>query len=136
MMKTAIKLTLIMCLMLLANSAFAHKLTSDDVRNIVIAHAEKEARNYLGKECKIEVSVVRMPFNGLEVKSGRRPEIRVSSNFNRFMSRDIKRVVIKDGAETLASFPVNVSVLVFRDVLVAAEDLRPFEVLTEANTQL
>ncbi|GBF23293.1 flagellar basal body P-ring biosynthesis protein-like protein [Candidatus Gastranaerophilus sp. (ex Termes propinquus)] len=134
-MTKLLKLSLIiLSLFALAGGAFAYQLSVDEVKNEIIEQVTKEAKSYTQGD--IEVIITGMVFSGLKTQGEKAPYIKVISNQKRFMHKDIKRVVISDGKEVLASFPVNVTVLVYKDVLVARGPIASFAVVTPSNSEL
>lgn len=133
-MKCLLKILLILLLGATASKAFAYNLTEDMVREVIIKEVKKEAQKYTDGE--VDVKIASMIFTGLKTKSEKAPEIKIVSTQQRFMYRDIKRVMILDGGVCLSSFPVNVTTLVYKDVVVAKDYVNQGEVITGANTQV
>jgi len=115
-------------------NAFAYQLSEDTLRSMILSAVEQEAKGYTDGD--IEVSITGLLYTPVKTRGGNLPEVKVISNSKKFMHRDIKRVLITENGTKLASFPVNVTVKLYRDVVVAKDNIKQYELLTEYNTEI
>ena len=89
-MKKLIQIALII-LTITANSVFAATLSDSFIRD----EAKKQiiAQNKKYTDAEIEVVIANMPFSTITVPDGK-IKIQVTSNFDKFVPRDIKKVFI------------------------------------------
>ena len=114
--------------------AQAYDLKKSELEKIIVTDVTAQVQKQLQKfrPFEIEVKVINLPVEEI-TKTAQRPTVKVESNFDKFMQYDIKKVTIIDGAGS-RSFPVNVKVAVYKDVLVAREFIPQFQLVNYSNT--
>ena len=134
--KTIKSLISLFILALSISSVSAYTLSREDfeaqIKNQIKAQAQKQIENLGGGE--IEVKILNMPQGNIETKNI--PNIKVDSNNNGFLSRDLKRVSIYDGNTFIKSFPISVNTLVYRDVLCSTNPIVREQNITISNSAI
>lgn len=134
--KTIKSLISLFILALSVSSVSAYTLSRADfeaeVKKQITIQAQKQIEKLGGGE--IEVRILNMPQTNIQTKN--QPIIKVDSNTNGFLSRDLKRVSIYDGATFIKSFPISVNTLVYRDVLCATNPIAREQNITISNSSI
>ncbi len=128
-MKKLIQIALII-LAITANSVFAATLSDSFIRD----EAKKQiiAQNKKYTDAEIEVVIANMPFSTITVPDGK-IKIQVTSNFDKFVPRDIKKVFIYSNGKLERQFLISVRTLAYKDVLCARTQIDREALLTNAN---
>ncbi len=118
------------------SSLGAYTLSTEDfetqIKNQIMIQTQKQIESLGGGE--IEVKILNMPQGNIETKN--KPIIKVDSNKNGFLSRDLKRVSIYDGNTFIKSFPISVNTLVYRNVLCANNPIVREQNITASNSAI
>lgn len=87
---------------------------------------------------KIDVKVMNMPLETLNVPDNSKIKVKVISNFDRFLTYDIKKVMVIDDTtgKTIKTIPTNVRTLVYKDVLVSTDRIGLFSPINQSNTKV
>lgn len=100
----------------MANTAFAVTLTDNFVREEVTKQIIAQNKKYTDAELK--VIIANMPFKTVTVSDGKLKFV-VTSNFDKFVPRDIKKVYIYSNGHLETEFIMSVRTLAYKDVLCA-----------------
>ena len=134
--KTIKSLISLFILALSVSSVSAYTLSRADfeaeVKKQITIQTQKQIEKLGGGE--IEVRILNMPQTNIQTKN--QPIIKVDSNTNGFLSRDLKRVSIYDGTTFIKSFPISVNTLVYRDVLCATNPIAREQNITISNSSI
>ena len=134
--KTIKSLISLFILALSVSSVSAYTLSRENleaqIKTQIKIQAQKQVDDLGGGE--IEVRILNMPQGNIETKN--KPTIKVDSNNNGFLSRDLKRVSIYDGNTFIKSFPISVNTLVYRDVLCANNPIVREQNITISNSSV
>ena len=118
------------------SSLGAYTLSTEDfetqIKNKIMIQTQKQIESLGGGE--IEGKILNMPQGNIETKN--KPIIKVDSNKNGFLSRDLKRVSIYDGNTFIKSFPISVNTLVYRNVLCANNPIVREQNITASNSAI
>ena len=113
------KILILFLFLALSAPAFSQTLSREETEAQIIEQikvlTQKQIEPLGGGE--IEVKILNMPQGDITTKN--KALIKVESNTNGFLSRDLKRVSIYDGETFVKSFPISVNTLVYKDVLCA-----------------
>ncbi len=116
------------------SSVSAYTLSKEDfeaqIKNQIKSQTQKQIENFGGGE--IEVRILNMPQINIETKN--KPIIKVESNTNGFLSRDLKRVSIYDDNIFIKSFPISVNTLVYKEVLCSINPIVREQNITNSNS--
>lgn len=123
--------TLLISLILTANSAFAATYTDSFIREEVRKQIVEQNRRYT--DADLEVIISNMPFNTMTIPDGKLKFV-VRSNFDKFVARDIKKVYIYSNGKLEKEFLVQVRTLAYKDVLCAKSTMERETLLSSANT--
>ncbi len=128
-MKKLISIALI-TLALAANTAFAVTLTDNFVREEIRKQIVEQNKKYTDAELKIIIA--NMPFSTMTIPDGKL-KFKVTSNFDKFVPRDIKKVYIYSNGVLAKEFIVSVRTLAYKNVLCARTTLDREALLSSAN---
>ncbi|MBR1943624.1 flagellar basal body P-ring formation protein FlgA [bacterium] len=128
-MKKLLGITFII-LALAANSAFAVTLTDNFVREEIKKQIINQNKKYTDAE--LQVIIANMPFSTMTIADGKLKFV-VTSNFDKFVPRDIKKVYIYSNGHLEKEFIVSVRTLAYKDVLCARTQLDREALLSNAN---
>ena len=136
-MKNFFSKILILFLFLALNvPAFSQTLEREEIEAQIIEQiktmTQKQIEPFGGGE--IEVKILNMPLDTLKTKN--EAKIKVDSNSNGFLSRDLKRVSIYDGETFIKSFPISVNTLVYKNVLCAINPIVREQNISRSNTAI
>lgn len=102
------------------------------IKSQIKIQAQKQVDELGGGE--VEVKLMNMPYGNIETKEKAR--VKVESNTNTFLARDIKRVSIYDGETFVKSFPVSVNTLVYKEVLSAINPIVRSQTINVSNSSI
>ncbi|MBR2524834.1 flagellar basal body P-ring formation protein FlgA [bacterium] len=122
--------TALIILSVMANSAFALTLTDTFVRDEIRKQVIEQNKKYTDAELK--VIIANMPFSTMTIADGQLKFV-VSSNFDKFVPRDIKKVYIYSNGHLEKEFIVSVRTLAYKNVLCARTMLDREALLSKAN---
>jgi len=128
------KILLIVCILAagLITRAQAYETQKSEIEKFIVSEVAKQTRAQLKhlKNYDIEVKIINLPI-GNKVRTNEKPDIKVTSNFDKFMQYDIKRLTIGN-----TSFPVSVKVAIYKDVLTAKEFIPQLQMVNYSNTYI
>ena len=123
-------------LLLMCTVCSAQTLSEEEFRAAIIEkitkQAQKQVDNLGGGEVKVRI--LNMPQGEITTKD--KVEIKVESNTNGFLSRDIKRVSVYDGKTFIKSFPISVNTLVYKEVLCATNPIVREQAISISNSSV
>ena len=122
--------TALIILAIAANSTFAATLTDSFVREEITKQIVSQNKKYTDAELK--VIIASMPFKTMTVSDGNLKFV-VTSNFDKFVPRDIKKVYIYVNGNPEKEFIVSVRTLAYKNVLCARTQLDREALLSSAN---
>jgi len=117
-------------LALTVNSAFAVTLTDNFVREEIRKQIIEQNKRYTDAE--LQVIIANMPFSTMTIPDGKLKFV-VTSNFDKFVPRDIKKVYIYSNGILAKEFIVSVRTLAYKNVLCARTTLDREALLSNAN---
>ncbi len=120
-------LILFLTLILMTQSAFCYCLTYDNLNSIVKTKALNEAKKALSSyNAEIKVNIQGIPKENIITRDNSIPKVEIINQQTTFNPNSYKRVVIKDGFNNVVKvININVQTLIYKDVLVANEQI-PF----------
>lgn len=113
-----------------ANLACAATLSDSYVREEIKKQIIQQNKRYT--DADLEVIIANMPFATMYVPDGKLKFV-VTSNFDKFAPRDIKKVFIYSNGKLAKEFIVSVRTLAYKDVLCARNQIERDSLLTSAN---
>ena len=118
--------------------AFARVIEKPELEKLVQEKVKEQAINNLKKygDIEVDVKVVNLPIESLTIQGEGTPEIKVTSNFDRFLTYDIKKVVFLENGKVLKTVPTNIRTHVFKNVLVATTRIGQFGEVNSSNTKV
>lgn len=127
-MKRVLKnLILFLTLVLTTQGAFCYCLTYDNLNSIIKTKALNEAKKTLSSyNADIKINIQGIVKENIITKDNSIPKVELIGQDSTFNPNSYKRVVVKDGNNNVVRvFNINVQTLVYKDVLVANEQI-PF----------
>lgn len=120
-------LILFLTLVLTTQGAFCYCLTYDNLNSIIKTKALNEAKKTLSSyNADIKINIQGIVKENIITKDNSIPKVELISQDSTFNPNSYKRVVVKDGNNNVVRvFNINVQTLVYKDVLVANEQI-PF----------
>ncbi len=115
---------------LTVNTAFAVTLTDNFVREEIRKQIINQNKKYTDAELKIIIA--NMPFSTMTIPDGKLKFV-VTSNFDKFVPRDIKKVYVYSNGVIAKEFIVSVRTLAYKNVLCARTQLDREALLSNAN---
>ena len=116
---------IISILILTCQNAFCYTLTSNELNKIITSKLQQEAVKKLNlnqQEAQIKIQVSNIPFSSIEIKSSK-PKIEIT-DINTIQPNTFRRITIKNQDNSVVKiFNVNVETSVYKDVLVAINDI-------------
>ncbi len=108
----------------------------DIVEKIVYDQTAEQMAKY--NVDKIDVKVMNMPLETLNAPDGSKIKVKVVSNFDRFLTYDIKKVMVIDDTtgKVIKTIPTNVRTLVYKNVLVSTDRIAIFAPINLSNTKV
>lgn len=118
--------------------AFARVIEKPELEKLVQEKVKEQAINNLKKygDIEVDIKVVNLPIESLTIQGEGTPEIKVTSNFDRFLTYDIKKVVFLENGKVLKTVPTNIRTHVFKNVLVATTRIGQFGEVNSSNTKV
>lgn len=130
------KILILFLFLALSAPVFSQTLSREEIEAQIIEQikvlTQKQIEPLGGGE--IQVKILNMPQGDIKTKN--ETVIKVESNTNNFLYRDIKRVSIYDGNTFVKSFPISVNTLVFREVLCATNPIARDQNISISNSTL
>lgn len=132
-MKKAINLILITILALSALRVQARTFSSDEIKHEIESRVVETYKKYT--DARLSATVLAVPFRDLNLPDG---EVRfeVTSNVDKFMARDLKKVNIYVNGKFAKTFNAPVDVKAYKDVLVASDFIAREKSLTRSMVQI
>lgn len=130
-MKKVLSLIAVIMVMMTSVKAEAQTLTAKQLENEVSKQVIKTYKNYT--DADLSVKILQIPFATINVKDGT-VSYRVSSNNNKFMPRDVKKVEIFVNGKYERFVMLPVEVKAYKNVLVASTDINRDSAITACNT--
>lgn len=129
-------LTVLFSLLLMCGASQAQTLSEEELRAAIIEKITKQAQKQVDSlgGGEIKVRILNMPQGEITAKD--KVEIKVESNTNGFLSRDIKRVSVYDGKTFIKSFPISVNTLVYKEVLCATNPIVREQAISVSNSSV
>ena len=120
-------LILFLTFVLTTQGAFCYCLTYDNLNSIVKTKALNEAKKTLSSyNADIKINIQGITKENIVTKDNSIPKVELIGQDSTFNPNSYKRVVVKDGNNNVVRvFNINVQTLVYKDVLVANEQI-PF----------
>ncbi|HNW25468.1 MAG TPA: flagellar basal body P-ring formation chaperone FlgA [Candidatus Gastranaerophilaceae bacterium] len=132
-MKKIINLALITILTLSALKTQARTFSSDEVKNEITQQVIESYKKYTDADLK--ATVLAVPFKDMALPDGK-VRFEVTSNVDKFMARDLKKVNIYVNDKFVRTFNAPVDVKAYKDVLVAADFIAREKSLTRSMVQI
>lgn len=129
-------LIVLFSLLLICTVCSAQTLSEEEFRAAIIEKITKQAQKQVDSlgGGEVKVRILNMPQGEITTKD--KVEIKVESNTNGFLSRDIKRVSVYDGKTFIKSFPISVNTLVFKEVLCATNPIVREQAISISNSSV
>lgn len=137
-MKNLFRILLITAILGLNGLAFARVLEKPELEKLIKEKVEEQTLKNYSKYGNIEVDVkiVNLPIENLTVQGEKLPEVKITSNFDRFLTYDIKKVVFLENGKVIKTVPTNVRTHIFKNVLVATTRIGQFGEVNSSNTKV
>ena len=123
-------LTALILLISTANVVSAANLSDSYVREEIKKQIIQQNKKYT--DATLEVIIANMPFSTMYVPDGKLKFV-VTSNFDKFAPRDVKKVFIYSNGKLAKEFIVSVRTLAYKEVLCARNQIERDSLLTNAN---
>ena len=130
-MKKVLSLIAVIMVMMTSVKVEAQTLSAKQLENEVSKQVIKTYKNYT--DADLSVKILQIPFSTINVKDGV-VSYRVSSNNNKFMPRDVKKVEIFVNGKYERFVMLPVEVKAYKNVLVASTDINRDSAITACNT--
>ena len=127
-------LIILFSLLLICGVSNAQTLNEEEFRAAIVEKITKQAQKQVDSlgGGEVKVRILNMPQGEITTKD--KIEIKVESNTNGFLSRDIKRVSVYDGKTFIKSFPISVNTLVYKEVLCATNPIVREQAISISNS--
>ena len=139
-MHKLMRIFLIMLVLGISHNAQARVVQKSELINVVEKIVYEQTTQYMAKYNvdKIDVKVVNMPIETITTSGEAAPQVKVVSNFDRFLTYDIKKVMVIDGdnGKIIKTIPTNVRTLVYKDVLVSTARIGLLSPINLSNTKV
>ena len=122
--------SILIALILTSNVALAVTFTDSFVREEVRKQIILQNKKYTDAE--LEIIISNMPFKTMTVSDGKIKFV-VTSNFEKFVPRDIKKVYVYSNGKLEREFLVQVRTLAYKNVLCAKTQMERESLLSNAN---
>ena len=132
-MKKFFSIAAIIILMMASAKAEAQVITLQQLKNEVSKQVISTYKEYTDADLKVDILTV--PFSELNIKDGT-VTYKVTSNSNRFMQRDVKRVEIYVNGSLAKVVMAPVEVKAYKNVLVARSEINRESAVTPFNTMI
>lgn len=131
-MKNIINLILITSIFLVAQHASAQTVSNDKIKSVISQQVINDYKKYT--DAKLNVKVLTLPFDGLSLSEGR-VSYKVSSNFDKYLQKDFKKINVYVNGKLEKSFTAPVQVTAYKEVLVASGFVTRESIINENNTK-
>ena len=130
-MKKVLSLIALIMVMMTSVKAEAKTLTAKQFENEISKQVIKTYKNYT--DADLSVKILQVPFSTLNIKDGV-VTYKVTSNNDKFMPRDVKKVEIFVNGKYERFMMIPVEVKAYKNVLVASEAINRESAITAMNT--
>ena len=130
-MKKVLSLIALIMVMMTSVKAEAQTLTAKQFENEISKQVIKTYKNYT--DADLSVKILQVPFSTLNIKDGV-VTYKVTSNNDKFMPRDVKKVEIFVNGKYERFMMIPVEVKAYKNVLVASEAINRESAITAMNT--
>lgn len=130
-MKKVLSLIVLIMVMMTSVKAEAQTLTVKQFENEISKQVIKTYKNYT--DADLSVKILQVPFSTLNIKDGV-VTYKVTSNNDKFMPRDVKKVEIFVNGKYERFMMIPVEVKAYKNVLVASEAINRESAITAMNT--
>lgn len=130
-MKKVLSLIALIMVMMTSVKAEAQTLTVKQFENEISKQVIKTYKNYT--DADLSVKILQVPFSTLNIKDGV-VTYKVTSNNDKFMPRDVKKVEIFVNGKYERFMMIPVEVKAYKNVLVASEAINRESAITAMNT--
>lgn len=130
-MKKVLSLIALIIVMITSVKAEAQTLTIKQFENEVSKQVINTYKNYT--DADLSVKILQVPFSSLNIKEGV-VTYKVSSNNDKFMPRDVKKVEIFVNGKYERFMMIPVEVKAYKNVLVASDVINTGSAITAMNT--
>lgn len=110
-------ISLILIMLISAAAVQARTLTPAEIKTAVSKQVVQDYKKYT--DAQVEVNVIAIPFANIEIPEGKL-NYSITSQQDKFLPRDLKRVVLYVNGKAIRNFNVPVQVKAYKNVLVAA----------------
>lgn len=130
-MKKVLSLIVLIMVMMTSVKAEAQTLTVKQFENEISKQVIKTYKNYT--DADLSVKILQVPFSTLNIRDGV-VTYKVTSNNDKFMPRDVKKVEIFVNGKYERFMMIPVEVKAYKNVLVASEPINRDSAITAMNT--
>ena len=130
-MKKVLSLIALIMVLMTSVKAEAQTLTVKQFENEISKQVIKTYKNYT--DADLSVKILQVPFSTLNIKDGV-VTYKVTSNNDKFMPRDVKKVEIFVNGKYERFMMIPVEVKAYKNVLVASEAINRESAITAMNT--
>lgn len=130
-MKKVLSLIVLIMVMMTSVKAEAQTLTVKQFENEISKQVIKTYKNYT--DADLSVKILQVPFSTLNIRDGV-VTYKVTSNNDKFMPRDVKKVEIFVNGKYERFMMIPVEVKAYKNVLVASEAINRESAITAMNT--
>ena len=130
-MKKVLSLIALIIVMMTSLQAEAQTLSAKQLENEVSKQVIKTYKNYT--DADLSVKILQVPFSTLNIRDGV-VTYKVTSNNDKFMPRDVKKVEIFVNGKYERFMMIPVEVKAYKNVLVASEAINRESAITAMNT--
>lgn len=130
-MKKVLSLIVLIMVMMTSVKAEAQTLTVKQFENEISKQVIKTYKNYT--DADLSVKILQVPFSTLNIRDGV-VTYKVTSNNDKFMPRDVKKVEIFVNGKYERFMMIPVEVKAYKNVLVASEPINRESAITAMNT--
>lgn len=130
-MKKVLSLIVLIMVMMTSVKAEAQTLTVKQFENEISKQVIKTYKNYT--DADLSVKILQVPFSTLNIRDGV-VTYKVTSNNDKFMPRDVKKVEIFVNGKYERFMMIPVEVKAYKNVLVASEAINRDSAITAMNT--
>lgn len=139
MVKTFKNLIFVISILILTcQNAFCYTLTSNELNKIITSKLQQEAVKKLNlnqQEAEIKIQVSNIPFNSIEIQNSK-PKIEITQ-ISTLQPNTFRRITIKNqNNTTIKIFNVNVQTSIYKNVLVAIDDISFNQEINRQNARI
>ena len=137
-MKNLFRILLITAILGLNSLAFARVIEKPELEKLIQETLLEDTQKNLSKygDIEVDIKVVNLPIENLTIQGEELPEVKITSNFDRFLTYDIKKVVFLENGKIIKTVPTNIRTHVFKNVLVATTRIGQFGEVNSSNTKI